>query len=71
MNRSRPTIGAQTVGIAQGAIDAAVEYVKQREQFGRPIGDFQGVRFMLADMAMRNEAAKIERPDIDRSACYI
>ncbi len=58
LNRSRPTIGAQAVGIAQGAIDAAVEYVKQREQFGRPIGDFQGVRFMLADMAMRNEAAR-------------
>jgi alkylation response protein AidB-like acyl-CoA dehydrogenase len=58
LNRSRPTIGAQAVGIAQGAIDAAVEYVKQREQFGHPIGDFQGVRFMLADMAMKNEAAR-------------
>ncbi len=58
LNRSRPGIGAQAVGIAQGAIDAALGYVKQREQFGRPIGDFQGVRFMLADMAMRNEAAR-------------
>ncbi len=58
LNRSRPGIGAQAVGIAQGAIDAAVEYVKQREQFGHPIGDFQGVRFMLADMAMKNEAAR-------------
>jgi len=56
--RSRPTIGAQAVGIAQGAIDFAVSYVKSREQFGRPIADLQGVQFMLADMAMKAEAAR-------------
>ncbi|MBV8980420.1 MAG: acyl-CoA dehydrogenase family protein [Acidimicrobiia bacterium] len=58
LNRSRPTIGAQAVGIAQGAIDQAVEYVKTREQFGRPIADLQGLQFMLADMAMKTEAAR-------------
>jgi alkylation response protein AidB-like acyl-CoA dehydrogenase len=56
--RSRPTIGAQAVGIAQGAIDHAASYVKSRHQFGRPIGDLQGVQFMLADMAMKTEAAR-------------
>ncbi len=56
--RSRPTIGAQAVGIAQGAIDFAVSYVKSREQFGRPIAELQGVQFMLADMAMKAEAAR-------------
>ncbi len=58
LDHTRLTIGAQAVGIAQGAIDAAVAYVKQRKQFGRPVGDFQGVQFMLADMAMRTEAAR-------------
>jgi alkylation response protein AidB-like acyl-CoA dehydrogenase len=58
LDRSRPTIGAQAVGIAQGAIDFASAYVKQRKQFGRPIADQQGLRFMLADMAMRTEAAR-------------
>jgi len=58
LDHTRVTIGAQAVGIAQGAIDNAVDYVKQREQFGRPIGDFQGVQFMLADMAMQVEAAR-------------
>jgi alkylation response protein AidB-like acyl-CoA dehydrogenase len=58
LDHTRLTIGAQALGIAQGAIDASVEYVKQRQQFGRPIGDFQGVQFMLADMAMRTEAAR-------------
>ncbi|MBV8236222.1 MAG: acyl-CoA dehydrogenase family protein [Acidimicrobiia bacterium] len=56
--RSRPTIGAQAVGIAQGAIDQASAYVKTRTQFGRPIADLQGVQFMLADMAMKTEAAR-------------
>jgi alkylation response protein AidB-like acyl-CoA dehydrogenase len=56
--RSRPTIGAQAVGIAQGAIDQAASYVKSRHQFGRPIADLQGVQFMLADMAMKTEAAR-------------
>ncbi len=55
---TRPTIGAQAVGIAQGALDAAVAYVKERKQFGASIGSFQGVQFMLADMEMKIEAAR-------------
>ena len=55
---TRPTIGAQAVGIAQGALDAAVAYVKDRKQFGTRIADFQGVQFMLADMEMKIEAAR-------------
>ncbi|MDQ6875096.1 MAG: acyl-CoA dehydrogenase [Actinomycetota bacterium] len=58
LDHTRLTIGAQAVGIAQGAIDAAIAYVKQRKQFGRPVADFQGVQFMLADMAMQTEAAR-------------
>ena len=58
LDHTRLTIGAQAVGIAQGAIDAAVAYVKERRQFGQAIADFQGVQFMLADMAMRTEAAR-------------
>jgi alkylation response protein AidB-like acyl-CoA dehydrogenase len=58
LDRSRPTIGAQAVGIAQGAIDHAAGYMKQRKAFGQPIADFQGLRFMLAEMAMRTEAAR-------------
>ncbi len=58
LDRSRPTIGAQAVGIAQGSIDYAGEYMKGRKAFGRPIADLQGLRFMLADMAMRTEAAR-------------
>ncbi len=58
LDRSRPTIGAQAVGIAQGAIDYAGTYMKQRQAFGAPIADLQGLRFMLAEMAMRNEAAR-------------
>ncbi len=55
---SRPTIGAQAVGIAQGAIDYAAGYMKERVAFGKAIADHQGLRFMLAEMAMRNEAAR-------------
>ncbi len=58
LDRSRPIIGAQAVGIAQGALDYAARYVGERHQFGKPIGDFQGLRFMLADMALRTEAAR-------------
>ena len=58
LDRSRPTIGAQAVGIAQGAIDCASGYMQERHAFGAPIADLQGLRFMLADMAMRNEAAR-------------
>ncbi len=58
LDRSRPTIGAQAVGIAQGAIDEAARYMGERTAFGRPIADLQGLRFMIADMAMRTEAAR-------------
>jgi alkylation response protein AidB-like acyl-CoA dehydrogenase len=58
LDRTRVDIAAQAVGIAQGALDYAVGYVQQRRQFGRPISDFQGVQFMLADMGMRIEAAR-------------
>ncbi|GAA3434469.1 acyl-CoA dehydrogenase [Kutzneria kofuensis] len=58
LDHTRPTIGAQAVGIAQGALEAAIAYVKERKQFGKAIADFQGVQFMLADMAMKIEAAR-------------
>ncbi|XVS63704.1 acyl-CoA dehydrogenase [Actinosynnema sp. CA-299493] len=58
LDHTRPTIGAQAVGIAQGALEAAVAYVKDRKQFGKSISEFQGVQFMLADMAMKIEAAR-------------
>jgi alkylation response protein AidB-like acyl-CoA dehydrogenase len=58
LDRSRPGIGSQAVGLAQGAIDTAAAYMKQRHAFGGPIAELQGLRFMLADMAMRNEAAR-------------
>ncbi|HVB91947.1 MAG TPA: acyl-CoA dehydrogenase family protein [Acidimicrobiales bacterium] len=58
LDRSRPTIGAQAVGIGQGAIDYSAAYMKQRHAFGAPIADLQGLRFMLADMATRTEAAR-------------
>ena len=58
LDHTRLTIGAQAVGIAQGALDATIDYVKERKQFGKAIGEFQGVQFMLADMAMRTEAAR-------------
>jgi len=57
-NRSRPVIGARAVGLAQGALDYAVSYAKQREAFGKPISSFQGIQFMIADMAMQIEAAR-------------
>jgi alkylation response protein AidB-like acyl-CoA dehydrogenase len=58
LDHTRVTIAAQAVGIAQGALDVAKGYVTQRRQFGRPVADFQGVQFMLADMAMKLEAAR-------------
>ncbi|MFB7937404.1 acyl-CoA dehydrogenase family protein [Streptomyces sp. NPDC127049] len=58
LDHTRVTIAAQAVGIAQGALDHAKGYVAERKQFGKPIGDFQGVQFMLADMAMKLEAAR-------------
>jgi alkylation response protein AidB-like acyl-CoA dehydrogenase len=58
LHHTRVTIGAQAVGIAQGALDAATAYVKERRQFGQAIADFQGIQFLLADMAMTLEAAR-------------
>jgi alkylation response protein AidB-like acyl-CoA dehydrogenase len=58
LEHSRITIAAQAVGIATGALDYAVSYVRHRRQFGRAVADFQGVQFMLADMAMRLAAAR-------------
>ncbi|HHX85185.1 MAG TPA: acyl-CoA dehydrogenase [Actinomycetales bacterium] len=59
LDHTRPTIGAQALGLAQGALDAAVEYTKERKQFGKAIADFQNTQFMLADMAMKIEAARL------------
>jgi len=58
LDRSRPGIGAQALGIAEGALDYAVGYAKERQQFGQPIASFQGLQFMLADMATQVEAAR-------------
>jgi len=74
LDHTRPTIAAQAVGIAQGALDFALGYVKERRQFGKAIAEFQGLQFMLADMAIKLEgaralaytaAAKAERGDAD------
>src|SRR6266568_2022661 len=59
LDRTRPGIGAQALGIAQGALDLAVSYSKQRVQFGRPIAGNQGIQFMLADMATKIEASRL------------
>ncbi len=76
LDYSRPGIGAQAVGIAQGALDVALDYAKQRKQFGKPIIMHQAVGFMLADMEMQIRAArhltydayaKIDRGDPDLS----
>src|SRR3954447_24699813 len=58
LDHTRLTIAAQAVGIAQGALDYALSYAKERKQFGKPIADFQGLQFMLADMGMKVEAAR-------------
>jgi alkylation response protein AidB-like acyl-CoA dehydrogenase len=58
LNMSRPAIGAQAVGIAQGALDFAIHYANERIQFGKPISSFQAIQFMIADMATRVEAAR-------------
>ncbi|MBM3307673.1 MAG: acyl-CoA dehydrogenase family protein [Candidatus Eisenbacteria bacterium] len=55
---SRPGVAAQAVGIAQGALDEALKYARHREQFGQPVASFQGLQFMLADMATQVEAAR-------------
>ncbi len=59
LDRTRPGIAAQAVGIAQGALDLAVAYAKQRVQFNKPIAENQGIQFMLADMATKTEAARL------------
>jgi alkylation response protein AidB-like acyl-CoA dehydrogenase len=59
LDRTRPGVGAQALGIAQGALDLAVSYSKQRVQFNKPIADNQGIQFMLADMATKVEAARL------------
>jgi alkylation response protein AidB-like acyl-CoA dehydrogenase len=59
LDYSRPTIAAQALGIAQGAFDVAARYATERQQFGKPIGHFEGLQFMLADMAMEIEAARL------------
>ncbi|MQA88245.1 MAG: acyl-CoA dehydrogenase [Streptosporangiales bacterium] len=58
LDHTRVTVAAQALGIAQGALDYAASYVKERHQFGRAIAEFQGVQFMIADMAMKLEAAR-------------
>jgi alkylation response protein AidB-like acyl-CoA dehydrogenase len=58
LDRSRLGIAAQAVGIAQGALDASVAYAADRRQFGQAVADFQGIQFMLADMASQTEAAR-------------
>ncbi|MCR8526487.1 acyl-CoA dehydrogenase family protein, partial [Escherichia coli] len=74
LDHTRVTIGAQAVGIAQGALDHAVGYVKERKQFGKHLAEFLGLQFRLADMAMKLvaarqmvyvAAAKSERDDAD------
>ena len=57
-DKSRPGVAAQAVGIAQGALDLAVNYARTRRQFGQAISSFQGIQFMLADMATEIEAAR-------------
>jgi alkylation response protein AidB-like acyl-CoA dehydrogenase len=56
---TRPATGSLAVGIAQAALDAAVGYARERQQFGQPIAAFQGIQFMLADMAMQTHAARL------------
>jgi len=58
LNMSRPAIGAQAVGIAQGALDFAIHYANERIQFGKPVSSFQAIQFMIADMATQVEAAR-------------
>ncbi len=58
LDHTRVTIAAQAVGVAQGALDYALGYAQERKQFGKPIADFQGLQFLLADMGMKVEAAR-------------
>jgi alkylation response protein AidB-like acyl-CoA dehydrogenase len=58
LDHTRVTIAAQAVGVAQGALDYALDYAKERQQFGKSLSEFQGLQFMLADMGMKVEAAR-------------
>jgi alkylation response protein AidB-like acyl-CoA dehydrogenase len=58
LNQARPLIGARGVGLAQRAMDLAIEFVRNRRAFGRTVSDFLGVRWMIADMAIQIEAAR-------------
>src|SRR3954454_24982355 len=58
LDHTRPTVGAQAVGIAQGALDVAIGYLRERQQFGKRLAEFQGLQFMIADMAMKVESAR-------------
>ena len=58
LDHTRVTIAAQAVGIAQGALDAGLAYIKERQQFGKAVAEFQGIQFMVADMGMKLEAAR-------------
>ena len=58
LDHTRVTIAAQAVGVAQGALDFALGYAQERRQFGKPVADFQGLQFTLADMGMKVEAAR-------------
>jgi len=59
LDKARVSVGSASVGIARAAMEAAIEYAKQRVQFGRPVAEFQAVQFMLADMAIEIEAARL------------
>jgi len=59
LDRGRTAIGAMSVGIAQAALEDSIEYAQQRQQFGRPIGKFQAIQWMIADMATQIEAARL------------
>jgi alkylation response protein AidB-like acyl-CoA dehydrogenase len=68
LDLNRPTVGATAVGLAQGAIDLATAYARERNQFGKPIAQFQGIQFMLADMQIATEAARCMLYDCARMA---
>ncbi len=59
LNEGRIGIGAQSIGIGAGALQAAIDYIKERKQFGRPVAEFQGVQFQVADAATQLEAARL------------
>lgn len=68
LNYARPMAGAQAVGVAQGAYEAALAYAKERKQFGKPIAQFQAIQFMLADMATQIEASRLL---VHKAACLL